>query len=476
MSLPKLMKPSRTLDTPIRLLVEGWFNIPHSYAIVCCNELLALERCYSEKDLEIYIKEEEYYRSHWKDNQKLVYTNGKMEKIRNFKVWKDEPIDIIYRITYPYNLELKKYNRYAGKFIPTVVFYTAEFSNLNVDYFKFNDTFKFVDDNFIKSFISNYPNFYFKTPSRWSQRGMNCYLESLETDRNKLISHGVDPNVFYKDTSRREELRSLWGFTSDCIVLMSGGALTRNKGVPETLALLYLLVFKYGKKHIRLVLKGTNDLYTSQRFVESYFDDLQNQGILTVEESEELITKYIKFIPTTVSESSLRHLYCAVDLYVSPYLAEGFNLMVLEAIACETRVLVSKGGSTDDFTLDILKNVKGSEDYIFLFETSVKTNSSTGDKSLEIDVNKILKRLSDIQFSKLSELNYSKYLKSYITRNLSWEAIAKQFYEYLNDIVNGSLLKQVYSETRVSRVNNGDEECDVNQEIKDALKLFINDQ
>ena len=40
------------------------------------------------------------------------------------------------------------------------------------------------------------------------------------------------------------------------------------------------------------------------------------------------------------------------DCYVSPYRAEGFNLPVLEAIACGTPVIVTEGGATDDFCPD----------------------------------------------------------------------------------------------------------------------------
>jgi glycosyltransferase involved in cell wall biosynthesis len=43
-------------------------------------------------------------------------------------------------------------------------------------------------------------------------------------------------------------------------------------------------------------------------------------------------------------------LYQAADAYVSPYLAEGFNLPVLEAAACGTLMICTQGGPTDDFT------------------------------------------------------------------------------------------------------------------------------
>jgi glycosyltransferase involved in cell wall biosynthesis len=43
-------------------------------------------------------------------------------------------------------------------------------------------------------------------------------------------------------------------------------------------------------------------------------------------------------------------LYQAADAYVSPYQAEGFNMPVLEAMACGLPVICTKGGPTDEFT------------------------------------------------------------------------------------------------------------------------------
>ena len=40
----------------------------------------------------------------------------------------------------------------------------------------------------------------------------------------------------------------------------------------------------------------------------------------------------------------------AADFYVAPYLAEGFNLPVLEAAACGAPAICTAGGPTDDFT------------------------------------------------------------------------------------------------------------------------------
>ena len=57
----------------------------------------------------------------------------------------------------------------------------------------------------------------------------------------------------------------------------------------------------------------------------------------------------IKILPQTLSIDQLRSLYNVADFYVSPYRAEGFNLPVIEAMACGTPAIVTDGGSTDDF-------------------------------------------------------------------------------------------------------------------------------
>jgi glycosyltransferase involved in cell wall biosynthesis len=60
----------------------------------------------------------------------------------------------------------------------------------------------------------------------------------------------------------------------------------------------------------------------------------------------------IAVIGGNLSPAQLRALYGIADCYVSPYRAEGFNLPVLEAIACGTPVIVTQGGATDDFCPD----------------------------------------------------------------------------------------------------------------------------
>jgi glycosyltransferase involved in cell wall biosynthesis len=139
-------------------------------------------------------------------------------------------------------------------------------------------------------------------------------------------------------------------------------------------------------------------------------DELIKQEIITKESTRLLLENNIRFVEGSVLESGLRHMYNAVDLYISPYLAEGFNMMVLEAIACGTRVLVSKGGSTDDFIEELL-SIKDSQEYIYRFDT--ETISNSGKKQLTYSLDSILKELTRIDFKKNSD-DYLKGLVSMI--------------------------------------------------------------
>ena len=57
----------------------------------------------------------------------------------------------------------------------------------------------------------------------------------------------------------------------------------------------------------------------------------------------------ISIVSTNLSQIQLAQLYAVCDCYVSPYRAECFNLPVLKALSCGKQIIVSSGGSTDDF-------------------------------------------------------------------------------------------------------------------------------
>ena len=62
------------------------------------------------------------------------------------------------------------------------------------------------------------------------------------------------------------------------------------------------------------------------------------------------LRKRIAYVGDAKSFTELARYYQAADLYVAPYMGEGFNMPVLEAVACGLPVICTSGGPTDDFT------------------------------------------------------------------------------------------------------------------------------
>ncbi len=60
----------------------------------------------------------------------------------------------------------------------------------------------------------------------------------------------------------------------------------------------------------------------------------------------------IVYLDTTYTDAALAGLYRTAAAVVAPYRGEGFGLPVLEAMACGTPAIVTRGGATDDFAGD----------------------------------------------------------------------------------------------------------------------------
>ena len=84
-----------------------------------------------------------------------------------------------------------------------------------------------------------------------------------------------------------------------------------------------------------------------------------------------LLTNNIIFTEKTLNFKQIRMLYNAADLYISPYIAEGFNMCCLEALACGLNVLVPKTGSTKEYMEDIYNN--GGQNNIYYVNSEVMT-------------------------------------------------------------------------------------------------------
>jgi glycosyltransferase involved in cell wall biosynthesis len=137
-------------------------------------------------------------------------------------------------------------------------------------------------------------------------------------------------------------VRKAIGLQPEHFVFLNLGAMTINKGID----LLLLAFFEIHKRHpqARLVLKDDQKLY-GLAGADVVREAMRHHPHLLTQEFMDAI----KMLSVTLPLHEMRHLYGMADVYTSPYRAEGFNLPVIEAIACGTPVIVTGGGATDDF-------------------------------------------------------------------------------------------------------------------------------
>lgn len=419
----------------MKLLVEGWFNIPHSYAIVNNFQLVHLLKNYP--DIEIYIKEREYFKKEWNNKKQLIYTEEYNNIIKNFKQWSGEEVDIVYRITYPYDIHVTR--QFSNT--PICVYFTAEFKEIDKQYFDIGKfpgmTPESINEEYIKQYITSHSNLYFTSPSEWSANSLDKYGIPKGDKRHQVITGGVDTTIFFPDKKNRKSIREFYNVKENDIVFLNIGAMTRNKGIIEILVTINALVNKVKMKNVKLLLKGTTDLYESQQFIIGYLQELQNAGFINKDEVKNLVDNHIVFIQQTLGYNRMNDIYNACDIYISPYTAEGFNLPVLEAIATGMKVIASKGGSTDFFINDILNAVPEAKNYIMHIPTKIK-DVSDDKKMLQIDCNDLVKLCLGAVVPISGSDNYTFTLKRFINKNYSWDAVSTKLYSYLQSIIDNS--------------------------------------
>ncbi|NKB18239.1 MAG: glycosyltransferase family 4 protein, partial [Pseudanabaena sp. CRU_2_10] len=309
----------------MRILVEGWRFVPHSYATINQFQLLELLK---RRNLELFHIDAPYLKP-WQPIVGLFDADVEAA-LRNIPHPRAlEPIDVKLRMFFPANLKDSTATR-------TFVFSTTEWGHVIAQDLMLMG---------VKSFEQAHAdsNAIIITSSQWSRDG---FLRSgADPDRVAIVPHGVDLDI-YKPLSDEEknDLRCALGWENDFIFLNVGNP-TRNKGLPFLFKAFATVVERY--PNAKLVLKGVNSLFPGKDFTAELNKIIGN--ILTSAEIAR-IEKRFCYIGTAMSFAEVARLYQAADAYVSPYIAEGFNLPVLEAIACGLPVICTKGGSTDDFT------------------------------------------------------------------------------------------------------------------------------
>jgi glycosyltransferase involved in cell wall biosynthesis len=393
----------------INILFEGWFDIPHSYAIIMTFKIVHLYKKYFDR-MNFYKKSMPYYNPNWKPCDVLPKSYTDIISLIPEYTEKDGiHIDLIYSVLFPYSMSLPS----SGT--KKCVFYTSEFRTLGPTYFKdLND----------KSFT----NLWFTGPSKWSL----CGLESeVKPERNVLISHGVDPNIFYKSVNDRKLFRTKHDIPDDSIVFLNIGSMTGNKNISSVIvAFLHLVLIEiknFKPVKYRLVLKGSDDLYNSSAIINEIIKGIQSPSI----NIKLLIEKYIIFIYDMLTYDELRTVYNGSDVYVGPYLAEGFSLTHLEALFCSLKIVVPSTGATEDYITDIETNDPSTSKLIYKVKSIVTKNNESGQYLNLMDFNDIMNSMKLAADSDLVEHN-----RDYLMSKYSWSVIADHLYNYFMKIQN----------------------------------------
>jgi len=306
----------------LKLCIEGWKYINNSYAIVNQRQLLEL------LNLPIYLRHKDvpYPNKNWNSiknaNGFSDEENLKLKSIKDPK--KKEIFDVTYRISSPYNLRPSDSKK-------TYIFATKEFEL---------DKSLFV--NFNLNDFNNRSNSFIHAPSNWSKKGFLDF--GFRENQIKVIPCGVDPKIFFPiSLDRRNIIRNKFGIKKEEFILLSIGAMTENKGIKELI--LAFSILRKKNKNIKLILKDQSNLYDV--LAKSHINHLKNSKFKEFINDE--LTSNIIFISNNLNCEQINDLYGISDCYVSPYLAEGFGLTPLEASSSGTPIVVTKGGSTDDY-------------------------------------------------------------------------------------------------------------------------------
>lgn len=303
------------------LLIEGWRGVNHSFAMVNQCQILELLKF---DDLQLFHRDLPYAMPHW--NAKDLdagFAAADRQRIAALPDPGQRPIDCVYRITSPFRADGASRTR-------TVTFMVTELGISQRNFEPGADIGFFTrDDNCIV------------TPTRWSRARLLDF--GFAADRVHVVAHGVRAETYFPLTAaERAATRANLGVRDDELVFLNLGAALWNKGVDALL--LAFARLRQTQPKIKLILKDQRGLYGIS--VDRSIKDLSAQhpalfGAATL--------AAVQVVPGNLTQAQLRLMYGLADVYVSAYRAEGFNLPVLEAIACGTPAVVTDGGATDDF-------------------------------------------------------------------------------------------------------------------------------
>ena len=384
----------------MNILIEGWRGINHSFSLVNQWQIIELLKLSN-----VSFKDIPFISEKWNVNDNESGLEKDKKKIINSIPFENyqEKFDITYRISYPFNFDPEFNSK------KLFVFGNCEYKFLQKDAYK----------NGMPELLNDNKNFFIHTPSNWSKEG---FLNAgFKNEQIIVIPHGIDKNIF--NSSFEEDkinLKKKFNFNESDFVLTNIGAMTQNKGIELLIAAYGILKKKF--KNLKLLLKDQSNLY-----------NLKPNELIDKVTKSEINNKYkiindeslndINIISKNLNFREIKEIYQITDCYVSPYLAEGFNLTPLEAAACGTQIIVTKGGSTDDYYNDCMG---------YQIESSEKKIKRA--YLLEPKLNSLVQILEEKIINNEDNLKIRR--SNYVIQNFSWEVVVKKLFKKFKENLN----------------------------------------
>lgn len=273
------------------LVFYGWFYIPHSYSVVMLNTIKYFS---SRAPVKLIGVNCEYHDPSWVGTEEII----------NF----DFPI----------------YN----SFVPNEYDITFSYCYpcVNADY-----VFYTLENNSLEIFKNLTADCKFITPSEFCKNLAPPEIANKST----VIPHGVSDQ--FKDLKKNRNFN-----------LLIMGACTPNKGMAD--GIVFFILLKKMDPRWKLTIKTSGFLYDSEFFIRTIIVNMLKAKVINNDDVHMLVNE-VEIINEKIKESELNDFYNNYYAVISLFRAEGFNLIIREALRSGCKIIIPD--------CEVVKELKG---------------------------------------------------------------------------------------------------------------------